>query len=122
MTTPPSPVGLIRVDGQFVVPRRGWVQPTEPLTCLRGHIVHENIATLHEGSGTWWCKHKASANQGECGLMIYLLVFPSGGTRRRRRWAADVTYEDMRHIEQQEMEFEQIMEYLHATFPRRECA
>lgn len=116
------PAGLIRVDGKLVVPRRGWVRSSEPLTCLRGHVIHENVATLHEGSGTWWCKHKPAVGQGECGLMVYLLVFPSVGTGKRRRWCADVTYEHMQYMEKHELDFEQMMEYLDATFPRRECA
>ena len=65
-----------------------------------------------EGRGVFWCRHMPSRKEGECGALIYILRVPLIG-----QYCADVTNEEMRHMETQQMTAAEIFNYLGVRFP-----
>lgn len=91
----------------------GFVLDHAHLKCPDGHRVHE-YARIHE-DGALFCMHRDRAGAKECGALVYVLVVPQRGVRRKL-WAADVTVDEMHLFEREHFEVDQIIAYLGADF------
>lgn len=111
MSAQRGPAGLIRLNGSLVVRRAGWLDSLAQPECPFGHPLKEH-AKLLEGRGVYWCKFRAQRTEAECGALIYILRVPTIG-----QYCADVTSEEMRHMEQEQMTAWQVFNYLGVHFP-----
>jgi hypothetical protein len=109
-----APKGLIVVNGHPRVRRAAFVIQPRELTCIDGHRIHERARISEDGYV--WCTHKERAGAVECGAMLWILVVPQRG-ERRKFFAADVTADEMRDWERRHLEVDDILRILGVTFP-----
>jgi len=86
---------------------------TLPLRCPEGHAVNEPACILEDG--VVYCDHRPSKGHAQCGALIYLLVLPARGDKRRL-WAAHCTREELREIERLGLDADGVLAYFGATF------
>jgi hypothetical protein len=100
--------------GRLVARAKGFVRPKQ-LTCPDGHRVRE-LAVIRE-DGALWCTHRPASGQGECGAMLYIIVLPSLGGRRRI-WASDVTKPELDEMEALGLDADGALAYFGVEFTR----
>jgi hypothetical protein len=100
--------------GRTVARAKGFIRPHK-LTCPDMHRVRE-LAVIRE-DGALWCTHRPASGQGECGAMLYVLVFPSLGGKRRI-WAADVTKAELEQMEAMGLDADGALAYFGVGFTR----
>ena len=102
--------GLIRLHGSLIIRRAGWLDANQQPTCPYKHPVREH-GKLLEGRGVYGCKFKHGRGETECGALIYIVRVPNIGN-----YCADVTAEEMRHMEAMQMTGGQVFNYLGVHF------
>lgn len=107
-----SPFLLFR--GTQILRIKGFVRPNL-LTCPDGHGVKEKAIIREDGA--LWCTYRASPHQGECGALLYVMVIPGRGSRRRL-WAADVTKSELDQMETLRLDADGVLAYFGAGFTR----
>jgi hypothetical protein len=95
---------------------KGFVEQPKRLTCPMGHPVKQ-LAILRE-DGAIWCTYRAAEHQGECGALLYVLVFPALGHGRKRVWAADVTKAELDQMEALRLDADGALAYFGVSFTR----
>lgn len=96
---------------RIIFRRRMWfVLRDQPLACPDGHRMREDTIVLeHAGIR---CKHRPPPSGLECGAFVWVLLMP-GGTR----FVAEVTIDELRHMQTVSMSVEQSLLFLGATRP-----
>lgn len=90
----------------------------EKVTCPDGHTIG-GVSLVREDH-TLQCTHRAAAGQGECGALVYVLVFPALGGRRRV-WACDVTMAEVREMERLGLDADGVLAYFGEAFSREKA-
>jgi hypothetical protein len=85
----------------------------KPLRCPAGHAVSEPSRILEDGA--IYCDYRPAKGHAQCGALIYLLVLPGRGDRRRL-WAAHCTKEELTEIERLGLDADGVLAYFGATF------
>jgi hypothetical protein len=85
------------------------------ITCPDGHTVNEPARFFEDG--TLFCGHRATKAQQPCGALIYVLVIPGRG-ERRRIWVADCTRDELTEIERLGLDPDGVLAYFGAAFTR----
>jgi hypothetical protein len=109
-----APKGLIVVNGRIRVRRMGFVLDPTQFTCPDGHRIHEHARVNSDGH--LWCTYRAKAGAPECGALVWILLVPQRG-KKRRFYAADVTSAEMHSWETRHVDIDEILLDLDATFP-----
>jgi hypothetical protein len=68
--------------------------------------------------GILYCDARPAAGHAACGALIYVLVLPSRGDKRRRLWLADCTRDEVAEIERLGLDAAGVLDYFGASFPR----
>jgi hypothetical protein len=116
--TPPAshlaPPGMFLFRGQYRVRRSGVLRQHVPVHCPLGHVMAEPMI-LAEAAGAYPCTTCEPGTRIPCGALLYVVtcrLFSQGW-----RIVADVNEWDMRHMEREGMEIDQVLSYLGITFP-----
>lgn len=83
--------------------------------CPAGHLVTERNRFLEDG--TLYCDAREGQGQASCGAVVYVLVFPGRGGKRRV-FAADCTREELATIERLGLDADGVLAYFGAEFTR----
>jgi hypothetical protein len=96
--------------------RVGFLARGAQFTCRHGHRIR-GVGVIREDVGLR-CLHRAKRGGPECGALLYVLVMPAIGGKRRF-WAADVEPAELYHFESQEFTVDQVLAYFGAGFPEK---
>lgn len=102
------PDGKFRHRGELRDRRAGVLRPGQVPTCTDGHKMPLPM-WLHAGRGGHACAHRAESGPHKCNAMLYSLVDAG------RVYVADVSYEDVKLMEQEHMDVVRIIGYLGFT-------
>lgn len=80
-----------------------------------GHAVRESSHLLEDGAVS--CDYRPADGHDACGALIYLVVLPGRGGRRRI-WAAQCTREELAEMERLGLDADDAVAYFGATFTR----
>lgn len=106
MTVLTAPTGLIAIDGELVPRRRGFAHRSEPVTCLKGHVIDER-GYLRDGWGTPPCPDG-------CGMAI-LIVSAYNGFQFR----ADLTEQEAAAIDDRGWRLGEVLKYTGSAIGER---
>lgn len=91
------------------------------LTCIDGHPIGE-LPLVHEAH-TFQCQHRVArpgSGHAICGALVWVRAYPAHGQQRRRYYAADVTFNEVKLIEQLGLDADEVLVYLGEGFHRGE--
>ena len=111
---PPKAGPLVLLRGRSVRRATGFLKGRR-ITCPEHHVVSEQSRILDDG--VVYCDHRTAKEQTPCGALLYLLVFPSRGGRRRL-WVADCTRDELATIERLGLDADGVLAYFGAEFTR----
>lgn len=113
-SAPPIASHSLIFHGHKVVRMTGFVVGTR-LRCPEGHAVGDPSRLLEDGAVS--CDHRPADGHDACGALLYLLVLPARGARRRI-WAAQCTQVELAEIERLGLDADAVVAYFGATFTR----
>jgi hypothetical protein len=109
---PPRAGPLVFFHGRNIKRRVGFLLGAKP-TCPAGHRVDQRAKFLEDG--TLYCDHRTGQGQTPCGAVLYVLVFPARGIKKRI-FLADCTRDEMQEIERLGLDADGVLDYFGATF------
>lgn len=105
---------FIKFNGRDLRRVSGFVSKHR-IRCPAGHVVNEPARILEDGA--IFCDQRDGPGHTPCGAMIYILVIPGRGTRRRI-WAADCTRQELEEMERLGLDADGVLAYFGAGFTR----
>lgn len=97
-----------RISPKYHARRHLWLKPHEEIVCPNGHSLKHNSGLMEHDSMI--CKHREPGQPGECGARVYVLIGRDG-----RKFVAEVTVPEMRHMQDKRMSLDEALDYLQSA-------